>query len=71
MSIGNVAPIPNQIETTVPIKKTAVATGRRKGFWNLLIFSIKGTTIKPAGTAAIAKTPNNLLGTVRKIWNTG
>jgi hypothetical protein len=28
---------------------------------NLLILSINGIVIKPAGTAAIAKTPNNLL----------
>ena len=40
--MGNVAPIPNQRATAVPIKKTVVATGRRKGFWNLLTFSRKG-----------------------------
>jgi hypothetical protein len=34
LSKGNVAPIPNQRATAVPIKKTVVATGRRKGFWN-------------------------------------
>ena len=56
---------------TVPIKKTALATGRRNGFWNLLILSIKGTVNNPAGTAAINNTPSNLFGTVRKIWNTG
>ena len=32
MSMGRVAPIPNQIEKTVPIKKITVATGQRKGF---------------------------------------
>ena len=32
MSIGNVAPIPSQIATNVPTKKTSVATGRLKGF---------------------------------------
>ena len=71
MSIGNVAPIPNQIAVTVPSKNTVVATGRRKGFWNLFIFSIKGTVNKPAGTAAIKTTPNNLFGTVLNNWNTG
>ena len=34
LSIGNVAPIPNQRATAIPIKKTVVATGRRNGFWN-------------------------------------
>jgi hypothetical protein len=32
LSIGNVAPIPSQIATTVPKIKTVVATGRLKGF---------------------------------------
>ena len=45
LSMGNAAPIPNQRATAVPIKKTVVATGRRKGFWNLLTFSRKGTEI--------------------------
>ena len=71
MSIGNVAPIPNQIAIKVPTKNTVVATGRRKGFWNLLMFSMKGTVNRPAGTAAMKSTPNNLLGTVLKTWKTG
>jgi len=70
MSIANVAPIPKQIATAVPNKNKILAIGRRYGFWNLLILSINGTVINPAGTAAIANTPNNLLGTTRKIWNT-
>jgi hypothetical protein len=37
-----------------------LAIGRRNGFWNLFTFSINGTVSNPAGTAAIAKTPNNL-----------
>ena len=65
--MGNVAPIPNQRATAVPIKKTVVATGRRKGFWNLFTFSRKGTVNKPVGTETIKRTPNNLLGTVRSI----
>lgn len=65
--MGNVAPIPNQRDTAVPIKKTVVATGRRNGFWNLLTFSKKGTVTNPAGTETIKRTPNNLLGTVRSI----
>jgi len=60
--IGKQAPIPNQIATTVPIKNTVEAIGLLNGFWNLLIFSINGTVINPAGTAAIANTPNNLFG---------
>lgn len=71
MSIGQQAPTPNQIATTVPNKNKIDAIGRRYGFWNLLILSIKGIVIKPAGTAAINNTPSNLLGTVRKSWNTG
>ena len=69
--MGKVAPIPDQIATAVPIAKTVVATGRRNGFWNLFTFSGKGTVSKPAGTDAIERTPNSLLGTVRSIWNTG
>ncbi|KAK7377186.1 hypothetical protein VNO80_02607 [Phaseolus coccineus] len=46
----NVAPIPNQRATTVPIKKMVVATGRRNGFWNLLTFSKKGTVNNPVGS---------------------
>ena len=65
------APIPNQIETNVPNKNTVEAIGRRKGFWNLFTFSIKGTVIKPTGTAAIASTPNNLLGKTRNKLKVG
>ena len=65
--MGNVAPIPNQRATAVPIKKTVVATGRRNGFWNLLTFSKNGTVNNPAGTETIKRTPNNLFGTVRRI----
>ena len=39
-----------------------VATGLLNGFWNLLIDSKNGTVIKPTGTAAMDKTPNNLFG---------
>ena len=60
--IGTQAPIPNQIEATTLNKKITIATGRLKGFWNLLILSMNGTVIKPAGTAAIDRTPNSLLG---------
>ena len=35
LSIGNIAPIPNQRATAVAIKKIVVATGRQNGFWNL------------------------------------
>src|SRR6476646_1357536 len=65
------APIPNQMDTKVPTKKTAEAKGRRNGFWNLFTFSIKGTVIKPAGTAAIESTPNNLLGRTRNKLKVG
>ena len=71
MSIGKHAPIPNQTAVNVPKIKTVVATGRRNGFWNLLMFSINGTVINPTGTAAISKTPNSLLGTVLNNWKTG
>ena len=55
----------------VPIKNTSDARGRLKGFWNLLTFSIKGTVIKPSGTAAIEKTPSNLFGITRSKLNVG
>ena len=71
LSIGIAAPNPNQIATTVPTKKTAIATGRRNGFWYLLTFSINGTVSNPAGTAAIERTPNNLLGKTRNKLNVG
>ena len=71
LSIGIVAPIPNQIATTVPTKKTVIATGRRKGFWNLLTFSINGTVNNPTGTAAIESTPSNLLGKTLNKLNVG
>src|SRR5210317_306196 len=54
-----------------PKIKTALAIGRRNGFWNLFTFSINGTVINPAGTAAIANTPNNLLGNTRNKLNVG
>ena len=54
-----------------PTIKTKLAIGRRNGFWNLFTFSINGTVIKPAGTAAIAKTPNNLFGNTRNKLNVG
>lgn len=69
--IGIHAPIPNQIATTILNKNNPIATGLRNGFWNLLILSIKGTVIKPAGTAAIDKTPSNLLGITRNKLNVG
>ena len=71
LSIGIQAPIPIQIAKTNPTKNTVIATGRRNGFWNLFTFSINGTVNKPAGTAAIDKTPNNLLGNTRNILNVG
>jgi hypothetical protein len=40
-------------------------------FWNLFTFSINGTVINPAGTAAIANTPNNLFGNTRNKLNVG
>ena len=64
-------PKPNQAAKTVPTKNTVIATGRRNGFWNLLTFSINGTVNKPAGTAAIERTPNNLLGNTRNKLNVG
>ncbi len=70
LSIGRATLIPNQRATAIPIKKTVVAIGWWKGFWNLLTFSRKGTINNPAGTAAIKITPNNLLGIVRSIWKT-
>ena len=71
MSIGKHAPIPNQTATKNPRIKAKLAIGRRNGFWNLLTFSINGTVIKPKGTAAIATTPNNLLGNTRNKLNVG
>ena len=41
LSIGKQAPIPNQTAAKKPAIKTKLAIGLRKGFWNLLIFSIK------------------------------
>jgi hypothetical protein len=69
--LGKQAPIPNQIANAVPNKNTAIANGRRNGFWNLLTFSINGTVNKPAGTAAIASTPSNLFGKTRNKLNVG
>ena len=37
----------------------------------MLIFSINGTVKRPAGTAAIANTPSNLLGKTRNKLNVG
>ena len=71
LSIGKQAPIPNHTAKTKPVMNTKLAIGRRKGFWNLFTFSIKGTVIRPAGTAAIANTPNNLLGKTRNKLNVG
>ena len=62
LSIGKHAPIPNQTAKINPVINTRLAIGRRNGFWNLLTFSINGTVINPAGTAAIANTPSNLFG---------
>ena len=59
LSIGKHAPIPNQTAKINPVINTRLAIGRRNGFWNLLTFSINGTVINPAGTAAIANTPSN------------
>ena len=69
--IGKHAPIPNQTAKTNPNRNTNIANGLRKGFWKLLIFSKKGTVIKPTGTAAIAKTPNNLFGKIRNKLKVG
>ena len=71
LSIGKAAPIPNQTAKINPNIKTKLAIGRRNGFWNLLTFSINGTVINPAGTAAIANTPSNLLGKTRNKLNVG
>ena len=54
-----------------PRINTKLAIGRRNGFWNLFTFSMKGTVINPAGTAAIAKLPNNLFGSTRNKLNVG
>ena len=69
--MGIVAPIPNQIASTTLNKNRAIAIGRLNGFWNLLILSMKGTVIKPAGTAAIDRTPSNLLGITLRRLNVG
>ena len=71
LSIGKHAPIPNQTAKKNPRMNTKLAIGRRNGFWNLFTFSINGTVIKPAGTAAIANTPNNLFGKTRNKLNVG
>jgi hypothetical protein len=71
LSIGKHAPIPNQTATTNPKTKAKLAIGRRNGFWNLFTFSINGTVIKPNGTDAIAKTPNNLFGNTRNKLKVG
>ena len=71
LSIGKHAPIPNQTANIKPRIKTKLAIGRRNGFWNLFTFSINGTVINPAGTAAIAKTPNNLFGKTRNKLKVG
>lgn len=71
LSIGKHAPIPNQIATKNPRINVKLAIGRRNGFWNLFTFSINGTVINPNGTAAIAKTPNNLFGNTRNKLNVG
>jgi len=60
-SIGNVAPVPNQRATTVPIKNMVVAARQGNGFWNLLTFSIKGTIYNPTGTGTIKRTLNKYL----------
>ena len=71
LSIGTHAPIPNHTAIKNPEIKAKLAIGRRNGFWNLFTFSINGTVINPNGTAAIAKTPNNLLGNTRNKLNVG
>ena len=53
------------------MQKTKDARGRLKGFWNLFTFSIKGTVIKPIGTAAIEPTPSNLFGITRSRLKVG
>ena len=52
---------------TVPNRNSDIATGRLKGFANLLIFSIKGRIIKPSGINVCRAIPSNLLGTTLKI----
>ena len=71
LSIGKHAPIPNQTANIKPKINVKLAIGRRNGFWNLFTFSINGTVINPNGTAAIAKTPNNLFGNTRNKLNVG
>ena len=71
LSIGKHAPIPNQTAAKNPAINNKLDIGGRKGFANLLTFSINGTVIKPAGTAAIANTPNNLFGKIRNKLNVG
>ena len=71
LSIGKHAPIPNQTATKKPKINNKLAIGRRNGFWNLLTFSMNGTVISPAGTAAMANTPNNLLGKTRNKLKVG
>lgn len=71
LSIGKQAPIPNHTAKKNPVINTKLAIGRRNGFWNLFTFSINGTVINPAGTAAIANTPNNLFGNTRNKLNVG
>ena len=68
---GIVAPIPSQTVIIVPNRKTVVAIGLLKGFWNLFMFSMNVTVISPAGTAAIDKTPINLLGITLSKLNVG
>ena len=63
--------MPNQKAINVPNRKTRDASGRLNGFWNLFTFSIKGTVIKPSGTAAIENTPSNLFGITRSKLNVG
>ena len=53
------------------MRKTEVATGRRKGFWNLLMDSRKGTVMRPTGTAAMESTPRSLLGITRSALKVG
>ena len=71
LSIGKHAPIPNQTAVKNPKMNNRLAIGRRNGFWNLFTFSMNGTVTRPAGTAAIAKTPNNLFGNTRNKLNVG
>jgi len=57
--------MPSQTAVIKPKMNIKLAIGRRNGFWNLFTFSINGIVIRPAGTAAIANTPNNLFGNTR------